>query len=80
VQRLLVLVALRFVVHFEGILASNEIPPSRKKREKGGATPTWEFSRKGWASPRHIRSLGWPILRWCKRKKPGPRQIASLVV
>jgi len=30
----------------------NDIPPSRKEREKGGATPIWEFSRKGWAKPR----------------------------
>jgi hypothetical protein len=28
-----------------------ESPPSRKKRGKDGATQSWEFYEKGWASP-----------------------------
>jgi hypothetical protein len=35
----LLLVAFGLRSHVEGILISNDIPPSRKKREKGGATP-----------------------------------------
>jgi hypothetical protein len=48
----------------EGILIPNNIPPSRKKREKGGATANWEFNLKGWARRDCARtySEGCPIL------------------
>jgi hypothetical protein len=42
------------LAHCEGIVIPNDIPPSRKKREKGGATPNWELNLKGWASPQQI--------------------------
>jgi hypothetical protein len=51
-QAALLLVAFGLWSHCEGILIPNGIPPSRKNREKGGATPNWEFNLKGWASRR----------------------------
>jgi hypothetical protein len=50
-QAALVLVAFGLGPHCKGIVVLNDVPPSRKNREKGGATPKWEFNLKGWASP-----------------------------
>ena len=47
----LLLVAFGLRSHVEGILVPNDIPPSRKKREKGGATPKLGIRLKRWASP-----------------------------
>ena len=50
-QAALVLVAFGLGPHCKGIVIPTDLPPSRKNREKGGATPNWEFNLKGWASP-----------------------------